>query len=87
MKRNRWVWLLLLLWAGVPCARADVSLKFSGVLWLAYIDPGTGSMLLQFIIAGAVGVVAYFRKFIFGMFRTKRERPAVAEKPEDKTQA
>ena len=87
MKRNRWVWLLLLLCAGVPCARADVSLKFSRALWLAYIDPGTGRMLLQLLVAGAVGIVAYFRKFIFGIFRTKRERPAAAEKPEDKTQA
>ena len=51
---------------------------------LAYIDPGTGSMLLQLIIAGAVGTVAYFRKFIFGLFRKRREPP---DEPENKPQA
>ena len=54
--------------------------------WLAYIDPGTGSMLLQLIIAGAVGAVAYFRKFIFGLFRKRHDPPPAAEKPENKTQ-
>jgi hypothetical protein len=63
------------------------NLPCSGVSWLAYIDPGTGSMLLQVIIAGAVGVVAYFRKFIFGIFRKKPDKPAAGEKPEDNTQA
>jgi hypothetical protein len=57
------------------------------VRWLAYIDPGTGSMLLQLIIAGAVGAVAYFRKFIFGLFRKRQDQPPAAEKPENKTQA
>ncbi len=57
------------------------------MLWLAYIDPGTGSMLLQLIIAGAVGAVAYFRKFIFGLFRKRRDQPTAVDKPENKPQA
>jgi hypothetical protein len=63
------------------------NLPCSGVSWFAYIDPGTGSMLLQVIIAGVVGIMAYFRKFIFGIFRKKPDNPAKGEKPEDKTQA
>jgi hypothetical protein len=42
-------------------------------------------MLLQVIIAGVVGVVAYFRKFIFGIFRKRPDNPPAGEKPEDKT--
>jgi hypothetical protein len=61
-------------------------LKYLNVLWLAYIDPGAGSMLLQVIIAGAVGAVAYFRKFIFGLFRRRQDQSAATEKPKDKTQ-
>lgn len=30
-------------------------------LILAYIDPGTGGLLLQFILGGAVGVAAFVR--------------------------
>jgi hypothetical protein len=30
---------------------------------LAYVDPGTGSMLLQLLIAGIAGALFYFRKF------------------------
>ena len=55
--------------------------------WLAYIDPGTGSMLLQLIIAGAVGTVAYFRKFIFGLFRKRQDNPGAGDKPENKPRA
>ena len=64
-----------------------INLTCSGVSWLAYIDPGTGSMLLQVIIAGTVGLVAYFRKFIFGIFRKRQDTPPAGEKAEDKTKA
>jgi hypothetical protein len=53
---------------------------------LAYIDPGTGSMLLQVIIAGVVGIVVYFRKFILGIFRKRQDSPAAGEEREDKAQ-
>jgi len=39
-----------------------------------YIDPGSGSMLLQFLLASVVGAVFYFRKFISGLFRSMREK-------------
>lgn len=43
--------------------------------FLAYVDPGTGSLVLQMIIAGIVGVAAFFRNSIFGIFR-RRKPPA-----------
>ena len=30
----------------------------------AYIDPGTGSLLLQFLVAGVLGALFYFRQSI-----------------------
>lgn len=35
----------------------------------AYVDPASGMLLLQLIIAGAVGTVAFFRRSILGLFR------------------
>jgi hypothetical protein len=40
----------------------------------AYIDPGSGSMLLQFLFASAVGAVIYFRKVISSIVRSMREK-------------
>ena len=34
----------------------------------AYIDPGSGSMLLQIIIAGGIGVAIKFRRFFIAAF-------------------
>jgi hypothetical protein len=42
----------------------------------AYIDPGTGSMLLQMLVAGLLGVVMVMRRFrerLFGLFTRKRD--------------
>ena len=36
---------------------------------LGYIDPGSGAMLLQWIIAGVAGVGFYFRRVIGKLFR------------------
>ena len=41
---------------------------------LAYIDPGSGSFLLQMLLAGLFGVGAFFRKYIFGWFRRGKEQ-------------
>lgn len=30
----------------------------------AYVDPGSGSMLIQILVTGVVGVVFYLRKFL-----------------------
>jgi hypothetical protein len=47
----------------------------------AYIDPGTGSMLLQMIGAGIAGAIFYFREFrmkIISML-SRREAPAAED--------
>lgn len=36
---------------------------------LGYIDPGSGAMLLQWVIAGIAGVGFYFRRFLRKAFR------------------
>ncbi len=43
-------------------------------LVIAYIDPGSGSILLQFLFASAVGAVIYFRKFVSALVRSMREK-------------
>jgi len=40
----------------------------------AYIDPGSGSILLQFLLASVVGAVFYFRRFVSSLFRAMREK-------------
>lgn len=39
-------------------------------LLLAYIDPGSGALIWQAIVAGFVGAAFYFRRF-FGRFLSK----------------
>lgn len=45
---------------------------------LAYIDPMSGTIILQMILAGIIGGVAFFRRSIWAVvrtvFRTKRPR-------------
>ena len=50
----------------------------------AYIDPGTGSMLLQMIGAGIAGAIFYFRELrlkVMSLF-SRREAPAAEDGPE-----
>jgi hypothetical protein len=47
---------------------------FVNFIIFTYIDPGSGSILLQFLFASAVGAVIYFRKFIGGIVRSMREK-------------
>lgn len=35
---------------------------------LIYIDPGSGSMLIQVMLASAIGSVIALRRFLFGFF-------------------
>ena len=52
---------------------------------VAYLDPGTGSMVLQMIIAGLVGV-SFFIKIYWGRLKTlltKRSGPKEEEKADD----
>jgi len=40
----------------------------------AYIDPGSGSILLQFLIATLVGAAFYFRKLISNLIHLIRDK-------------
>lgn len=40
---------------------------------LAYIDPGSGSLIFQMLIAGTLGVIAFFRHSIAGIFKKKQK--------------
>jgi len=51
---------------------------------LAYIDPGAGSLLLQMMVAGALGAIAFFRGSIanfFGMFKGKKKSGSTPKEP------
>ena len=39
------------------------------MIFLGYIDPGTGAMLLQWLLAGVIGATIYFRRFVRKVFR------------------
>ena len=47
-------------------------------LTVAYIDPVSGAIILQVILAGAVGLVTFFRRSVFGFVRKlfRRGRPS-----------
>jgi hypothetical protein len=47
---------------------------YADFIIFTYIDPGSGSILLQFLFASAVGAVIYFRKFVGTFFRSMREK-------------
>ena len=47
---------------------------------LAYIDPMSGSIVLQALIAGVISVIAFFRRPLVKLFCAKTPEPA---KPEE----
>lgn len=54
------------------------------MLHLAYIDPGTGSLVLQMILAGIVGALAFFRGAIFrflGFFKSSKPKDEPKDDP------
>ena len=51
------------------------------MLFLAYIDPGSGTLLIQVLIAGAVAVPFFFRRVITEGWRRVRGEPAETPKP------
>ena len=54
--------------------------------FVAYIDPGSGSMLLQVILAGVLAVPFFFRRFIsdgWHRIRGDRDEPKQTEGGED----
>ncbi|MGV3722820.1 MAG: hypothetical protein ACO1SX_18100 [Actinomycetota bacterium] len=50
----------------------------------AYVDPGSGSLLLQAILAGFLGIAFFFRQSAARLLRLfRRGRPASEEPPSD----
>jgi hypothetical protein len=48
-----------------------------------YIDPGSGSMLVQVLIASALGSLITFRKFFTGLFSRPKPKPSDSSAPEN----
>jgi len=48
--------------------------SFTNFIVFAYIDPGSGSILLQFLIATLVGAAFYFRRFITTLIHSIRNK-------------
>lgn len=56
---------------------------------LAYIDPGSGSLLLQAILAGLLSIPFFFRRTIGNVIHRIRggsDEPAAVEQPGDQTE-
>ena len=68
--------------SSTPSRRLDVAVLAALAVWcvearvLAYIDPGSGALIWQAIVAGFVGAGFYFRRY-FGRFfsRNRRQDP------------
>ncbi|MBC7848118.1 MAG: hypothetical protein H7Y31_00210 [Chitinophagaceae bacterium] len=53
---------------------------------LLYVDPGSGSYLVQVIIAAILGALFYFKNLwwqIKAFFTRKKEEPPVEDKPDE----
>lgn len=48
---------------------------------IAYIDPGSGALLLQTALAGVVGAVVFFRQKIAGWFHPRKTAPGKPAAP------
>ena len=46
----------------------------SSFIIFAYIDPGSGSIILQFLIATLVGAAFYFRRFFSNVIHLIRDK-------------
>ena len=54
--------------------------------FVAYIDPGSGSMLLQVILAGVLAVPFYFRRVITDAWHRVRGGTSAASAPDDRSE-
>lgn len=56
---------------------------FNSIQFLAYLDPASGSLLLQIILGGVAGLALVFKLFwhriqrLFGFKKTNDEEPSV----------
>ena len=56
---------------------------------LAYIDPGSGSLLLQAILAGLLSIPFFFRRtigYVIHRIRGGSDEPPAVEQPGDQTE-
>jgi hypothetical protein len=53
----------------------------SAIMMLAYIDPGSGSLILQMILAAFVGGLAFFRRSIAAFFRRSNDSKGPGSEP------
>jgi hypothetical protein len=51
----------------------------SNLEMLAYIDPGSGNLVLQIIIAGVIGAGMFCRNVVSQFFRFRKKSPAPVE--------
>ena len=66
-----------------PLARSEAS----DAMVFSYIDPGSGGMLIQILLAGVLAVPFFFRNAIAGVFRRVRgERSVTSEVAQDRTE-
>jgi len=54
-----------------------------GKFLIAYVDPGSGAMLVQAIIASIVGAGTWFVNLLFRRSKTKQEADRPTATPED----
>jgi hypothetical protein len=54
--------------------------------FVAYIDPGSGSMLLQVILAGVLAVPFFFRRVITDAWHRVRGGDRASSTPEDRSE-
>ena len=54
--------------------------------FVAYIDPGSGSMLLQVILAGVLAVPFFFRRVITDAWHRVRGGDSTPSTPEDRSE-
>jgi len=54
-------------------------------VFFSYIDPGTGSLVLQMLIAGVVGTGVFFRRAVSRLFRRGKEADPASKKNESPT--
>lgn len=53
---------------------------------LAYIDPVSGSILIQTLVAAVAGGAAFFRKSIFALFKRPSATPPAGNPPSRTTE-
>jgi hypothetical protein len=56
---------------------------FSGLLPILYLDPGSGSMIIQLLVAGALAALFFFRGYWKKLIDKFRKPKGPTEDPDD----